>query len=114
MGDLQKQKCVPCSTGSTPMPEIESTDLLKGIPEWLIVSEDGIRRLVRTFLFQDFRYAMAFAWRIGELAESEQHHPKLVIEWGKVRVEWWTHAANGLHKNDFVMAARTDELLLAR
>ncbi|WP_041463965.1 4a-hydroxytetrahydrobiopterin dehydratase [Pelodictyon luteolum] len=110
MGELNKTKCVSCSEGLPPLAERESEELLKEIPEWVIVSEDGVSRLVRTFTFENFREAMAFAGSVGELAESEQHHPKLVTEWGKVRVEWWTHAVHGLHMNDFVMAARTDEL----
>ncbi len=94
------------------MPETEIQLLLKNIPGWEVTEEDGISRLQRTFTFPDFRQALAFTNRVGELAEREQHHPKLVTEWGKVTVIWWTHSVNGLHMNDFIMAARTSELNL--
>ena len=68
------------------------------------------RRLERTFRFKNFRLALAFTDRVGELAESEAHHPQIVTEWGEVAVAWWTHAIRGLHRNDYVMAAKTDQL----
>ena len=67
-------------------------------------------RLVRTFTLPNFRAALAFTQRVGELAEEEGHHPAILTEWGKVTVSWWTHKIKGLHKNDFIMAAKTDAL----
>jgi 4a-hydroxytetrahydrobiopterin dehydratase len=75
-----------------------------------LVEGDGVKRLRRSFAFEDFAQALAFATRVGAAAEQEGHHPALLIEWGRVTVDWWTHAIGGLHRNDFVMAAKTDEL----
>lgn len=72
--------------------------------------EDGIPRLSRTFATADFASALDLADRIGEMADSEDHHPQLVVEWGRLQVSWWTHVIGGLHMNDFVLAARCDEL----
>ena len=69
-----------------------------------------MRRLERAFTFSDFAAALAFTNRVGAAAEAEGHHPALLTEWGRVTVTWWTHAIRGLHRNDFVMAAKTDAL----
>jgi 4a-hydroxytetrahydrobiopterin dehydratase len=74
------------------------------------VEHKGIKRLERTFKFKDFAQALAFTNKVGELAESEGHHPAILTEWGKVTVAWWTHKIKGLHQNDFAMAAKTDRL----
>jgi 4a-hydroxytetrahydrobiopterin dehydratase len=71
---------------------------------------DGINRLQRVFKMKNFVAALDFANKIGEIAEDEDHHPMLIVEWGKVTVHWWTHVVKGLHKNDFIMAAKTDEI----
>ena len=70
----------------------------------------GVPRIQREFTFPDFRTAMAFAVRVGELAEREGHHPDIHLSWGKVRVETWTHKISGLHQNDFILAAKIDAL----
>lgn len=80
------------------------------IPAWDIIKEDGARRLYREFTFDNFSDALDFTDDVGDAAEEEGHHPVLVTEWGKVTVSWWTHEIGGLHKNDFIMAAKTDEL----
>lgn len=80
------------------------------IPEWMIIEVDGVQRLERVFKFKNFVEALDFTNKIGEIAEQEDHHPLIVTEWGKVTVQWWTHVVKGLHKNDFIMAAKTDEL----
>jgi 4a-hydroxytetrahydrobiopterin dehydratase len=74
------------------------------------VQREGIKSLERAFKFGDFAQALAFTNKVGEQAEEEGHHPALLTEWGKVTVSWWTHKIGGLHQNDFIMAARTDEL----
>lgn len=71
---------------------------------------EGIPRLERAFRFPDFAGAMDFARRVGAAAEAADHHPSLLVEWGRVTVSWWTHKIRGLHRNDFVMAAKTDAL----
>jgi 4a-hydroxytetrahydrobiopterin dehydratase len=77
---------------------------------WSVVEKGGIKRLERSFDFQDFAEALAFTNRVGQIAEEEGHHPDILTEWGKVTVSWWTHKIGGLHKNDFIMAAKTDSL----
>jgi 4a-hydroxytetrahydrobiopterin dehydratase len=79
------------------------------VPDWQVVEEGGVKRLQREFKFKNFVQALDFTNQVGELAEEEGHHPALLTEWGKVRVTWWTHKIKGLHRNDFVMAAKTDE-----
>jgi 4a-hydroxytetrahydrobiopterin dehydratase len=80
------------------------------VPEWEMVEKDGVKRLRRTFRFDDFAGALAFTNQVGAIAEEKDHHPVLVTEWGKVTVTWWTHKIGGLQRNDFVMAAKTDRL----
>ncbi len=81
------------------------------VPDWALVERDGIQRLERAFAFPDFGDALAFTNAVGALAEEEGHHPALLTEWGGVTVTWWTHKIRGLHQNDFIMAAKTDQLL---
>jgi len=80
------------------------------VSDWDIVELDGIKRLRRVFSFDDFAKALKFTNKVGELAEEEGHHPALMTEWGRTTVTWWTHKIRGLHRNDFVMAAKTDVL----
>lgn len=110
MEDLAKLSCVPCSGDSPAVPETEWPALLEALPEWEIRKEDGVPMLCRTFRSKSFVDALALANRIGELAEEENHHPRLVVEYGRLGVAWWTHAIGGVHKNDFIMAARSDRL----
>jgi len=105
---LYEQHCEPCMLGSRPMSADESNRLLASVPRWKKVSREGIEQLRREFHFRDFKEALDFSLKIGLLAERESHHPTLLTEWGKVTVSWWTHKADGLHNNDFVMAAKTD------
>ena len=109
-GGLAAEACVPCRAGAAPMDDAEANALLAGVPGWTIATVDGTARLTRAFDFPDFRSALSFADRVGEAAEAADHHPELVVSWGRVVVGWWTHAAGGLHRNDFVMAARTSSL----
>jgi 4a-hydroxytetrahydrobiopterin dehydratase len=108
--DLASQHCVACRSDSPSLDGKEIDDLRREVPEWTVVEREGIKRVERVFKFPDFVQALAFTNRVGELAETEGHHPALLTEWGRVTVTWWTHAIRGLHRNDFVMAARTDRL----
>jgi 4a-hydroxytetrahydrobiopterin dehydratase len=74
------------------------------------VEVSGVPRLQRTIKMENFRDALLFANRIGDMAEAQGHHPRLIIEWGQVTVEWWTHDVGGLHQNDFIMAAKTNDV----
>ncbi len=106
---LTQQHCVACHRDSPQVTEDEMVGLMPEIPAWTIAARDGERRLERVYKFKNFAQALAFTDKIGALAESENHHPALTTEWGKVTVDWWTHKIGGLHRNDFIMAARTDE-----
>lgn len=110
MEALEQLKCVPCHGGEPTVTDAEIAELLPQVPEWKIVERDGIKRLKRAFKFADFAQALAFTNKVGELAEAEGHHPAILTEWGKVTVTWWTHKIKGLHRNDFVMAAKTGPL----
>ncbi|KAA3645546.1 MAG: 4a-hydroxytetrahydrobiopterin dehydratase [Chloroflexi bacterium] len=85
-------------------------EFLPQITEWQVVTEDDIERLERAYKLKNFVAALEFANRVGELAEEANHHPAILVEWGKVTVQWWTHVVGGLHPNDFIAAARTDVL----
>jgi 4a-hydroxytetrahydrobiopterin dehydratase len=110
MAALVEQKCVACRVGAPLVTDAESAELKPQIPEWQLVTRDRIARLERVFTFPDFAQALAFTDRVGALAEDEGHHPALLTEWGRVTVSWWTHKIKGLHRNDFIMAAKTDQL----
>ncbi len=110
MQRLQNEKCEACRPDAPRVTGEEIRELGKQIPEWELIEVDGIQRLRRKFSFKDFAGALAFTNRVGELAESEGHHPAILTEWGSVEVTWWTHKIKGLHRNDFIMAAKTDEL----
>jgi 4a-hydroxytetrahydrobiopterin dehydratase len=80
------------------------------VPQWQTLAQDGILRLQRVFKFKNYKQSVEFTNTIAAIAEEEDHHPLIVLEWGKVTVQWWTHVVKGLHRNDFIMAAKTDEL----
>jgi 4a-hydroxytetrahydrobiopterin dehydratase len=101
---------VPCRGGEPRVLADDVERLRREIPGWTAVERDGVMRLERVFAFPDFASALAFTNRVGAIAEQEGHHPALLTEWGRVTVTWWTHAIRGLHRNDFVMAAKTDAL----
>ncbi|MGB3655728.1 MAG: 4a-hydroxytetrahydrobiopterin dehydratase [Rivularia sp. (in: cyanobacteria)] len=110
MGNLKQQKCDACTGDSPAVTEEEISKLHPEIPEWEVKAENGEKRLERVFKFKDFKSALNFTNKIGEEAENQEHHPALLTEYGKVTVMWWTHAINGLHRNDFIMAAKTDDI----
>jgi 4a-hydroxytetrahydrobiopterin dehydratase len=110
MINLADNKCVACRGGEPTLTEAETEELKLHVPEWQVREVDGMNRLERTFKFKNFAEAMAFTNKVGAIAEEEDHHPRIITEWGKVTLQWWTHAIGGLHKNDFIMAAKSDEL----
>jgi 4a-hydroxytetrahydrobiopterin dehydratase len=113
MQTLAQMKCVACRRDAPTVTDGEIAEFRPQVPDWEIVEVDGIRRLTRVFSFDDFAQALNFTLRVGELAEEEGHHPALLTEWGRATVTWWTHKIKGLHRNDFVMAAKTDGLYRA-
>jgi 4a-hydroxytetrahydrobiopterin dehydratase len=107
---LTEERCVACRRDAPTVSDAEIAALLPQIPDWELVELDGIKRLRRVFSFDDFAQALDFTRTVGALAEQEGHHPALLTEWGRTTVSWWTHKIKGLHRNDFIMAAKTDVL----
>ena len=107
---LNQQTCEACRVGAPLATESEKTQWLNELSDWQIITLDGIEQLTKTYTFKDFVSALEFSNQVGELAESQGHHPAITTEWGKVNIRWWTHKIKGLHKNDFVCAAKTDTL----
>ena len=110
MSQLSSEKCVACRADSPKVSQEEIATLLPEIPDWQMISEKGIPQLMRLFPFRGFAQATDFAMAIASLAEEQGHHPRLVLEWGKVTVSWWTHKIRNLHRNDFIMAKKTDDI----
>jgi 4a-hydroxytetrahydrobiopterin dehydratase len=110
MSELSEMRCTACRGDEPTLTDAEIAEMHPQVPEWQVVEREGIKRLERAFRFPNFAQALAFTNRVGEQAEEEGHHPALLTEWGKVTVTWWTHKIGGLHRNDFIMAAKTDEL----
>ncbi len=109
MTELAERRCEPCRSGTPPLGEGEIGPLRAQLdPDWEIVDGHHLRRNLR---FSNFREALAYTNRVGEMAEEQGHHPDLYLAWGKVRVEIWTHKIDGLHEADFIFAARCDALL---
>jgi 4a-hydroxytetrahydrobiopterin dehydratase len=109
MTGLTQESCVPCRGGVPTLNDAEVADLLPQVPGWQVAEVGGIKRIQREFSFPDFRAAMDFAVQVGELAEREGHHPDIHLSWGRVMVETWTHKIQGLHQNDFILAAKVNE-----
>ncbi|MEM9089282.1 MAG: 4a-hydroxytetrahydrobiopterin dehydratase [Cyanobacteria bacterium P01_F01_bin.53] len=107
---LAEQTCIPCSGSLPPATPEECAQFHLQIPQWQLIESDGIPQLQRQYAFANFQRALDFTNQVGAIAEAAGHHPALLTEWGKVTVTWWTHAINGLHHNDFVMAAKIDVL----
>ncbi|MEH6344934.1 MAG: 4a-hydroxytetrahydrobiopterin dehydratase [Bermanella sp.] len=110
MIELYRQQCVACRVGEPTLTSNEIEGLNKQLLDWEVLDDLGILKLRREYSFDDFVGALAFTNRVGELAESINHHPDILTQWGKVTLTWWSHKIKGLHQNDFVMAAKSDEL----
>jgi 4a-hydroxytetrahydrobiopterin dehydratase len=111
VSSLARERCAACRRDSPRVTEAEIAKLKPQIPEWELVEREGVQRLERVFRLASFAEALTFTNRVGALAEEEGHHPALLTEWGRVTVTWWTHKIHALHRNDFIMAAKTDSLL---
>jgi 4a-hydroxytetrahydrobiopterin dehydratase len=107
------ERCVACHKDAPRVTEAEIAELKPYIPDWELNEVDGVPRLERTFRFASYPDALAFTQRVGETAEAEGHHPAMLVEARRVRVSWWTHKIRGLHRNDFIMAAKTDAISAA-
>ena len=107
MTNLARKTCVPCRGGTPPLKGVELAAIGVEVPDWTVVNEHHI---TRNFKFPDFRRALDFVNRVGELAEQQGHHPDILLAWGKAEITLWTHKIDGLSEGDFIMAAKIDEL----
>ena len=107
MSELASKTCVPCRGGTPPLKGEELDDLRRQVPEWEVVEEHHLRR---RFRFKNFREALGFVNRVGELAEEQGHHPNVTFGWGYAEVTIFTHKIDGLTESDFILAAKINEL----
>jgi len=105
--DLASKECVPCRGGVPPLTEAERAPLLAQLEGWEVVEGHHLAKL---YPFKNFVEALAFVNQVGQVAESNGHHPDIYLSWGKVRVEIYTHKIDGLTESDFVLAAKCDQL----
>ncbi len=104
--DLLKKKCVPCEGGVKPFTAKESKKYLKELDNWQLSG----KKITKQLVFKDFVHLIKFVNKLAKLAESEGHHPDFTVHYRKLGLEIWTHAINGLSENDFILAAKIDEL----
>jgi 4a-hydroxytetrahydrobiopterin dehydratase len=110
MNELAQLHCSPIDANTPRLNEHKVGQLKAKLPGWRTYEKDGELRLEKYFKFEDFTQAVEFTNQFAQLANDEDHHPAILTEWGKVTVTWWTHKIKGLHQNDFIMAAKTDQL----
>lgn len=108
---MSKVECDACQFDADKLDSSQIQQKLKQLPDWEWIQPDQIDQLSRTFSTRDFVSAMALAQKIETLAESVNHHPQLIIEYGRLTVRWWSHKIKGLHAMDFDMAQKTEKLL---
>ena len=105
---LKESKCEACTIDAPLVSDSEAKVLLLELDGWVIESASGINQLIKTYEFSNYAESLDFSNKVADLAENEDHHPKIVLEYGSVEVSWWSHKIKGLHKNDFICAAKTD------
>jgi len=110
MNELVQMHCSPINSNSIQLTELERNQMLKKLSGWVINKKDDELRLEKQFMFKDFNQAVNFTNLVAQVANKEDHHPAILTEWAKVTVTWWTHKIKGLHMNDFIMAAKTDQV----
>ena len=108
--ELSQSSCEACRVDAPVLSEQEIKELAPQIPSWMVHEEDGIKRLICSFAFSSYEDSVNFTNKVAKLAEEEDHHPEIILEWGNVTVSWWSHKIKGLHKNDFICASKTDDL----
>jgi 4a-hydroxytetrahydrobiopterin dehydratase len=108
MTGLAKERCIPCHSGVNPLAEAEARALLAEVPHWRLAAEPS--RIERGWRFKDFATALAFLEKVAAVAEASGHHPDIAFGWGYAAISLHTHAIRGLHRNDFILAARIDAL----
>ena len=108
--ELSQSTCEACKADAHRLNEKEIQELLPQIPSWTVCEEESIERLICSFAFLTYEDSVKFTNEVAKLAEKENHHPEIFLEWGKVTVTWWSHKIKGLHNNDFICASKTDDL----
>jgi len=110
--NFARKKCIPCEDGTSPLASHEVENYMKELAQGWEVADD--KKIRKEFSFKDFVQAMAFVDAVADIAESEGHHPDIYIRYNKVGIELWTHAIGGLSENDFIVAAKIEEMLVLR
>jgi len=110
MGKLSTQVCEACRADAPLLTQEEITSLMPQVEDWQITIEDDIQKLTRVFKTKNYAQSLSFTNAVAALAEEANHHPLIILEYASVTVEWWSHKIKGLHKNDFIMAAKTSEI----
>ena len=109
MSDLAKKTCIPCKGGVSPLKGTKLDALLEKLKnDWKIIKE---HHLEKEYSFKNFKEALSFTNKVGELAENQGHHPDISLAWGKVKLTIWTHKIDGLTESDFIFAAKADKEL---
>lgn len=112
MNNLTSKKCIPCSVDIPPMEGTKAKELIKELPHWELFEKDNTLRIKKDFKFRNFKEALNFVNKVGVIAEAEGHHPNINLhDWNKVEIENYTHKINGLHENDFILAAKIENIL---
>jgi 4a-hydroxytetrahydrobiopterin dehydratase len=109
VNDLSSQSCEACQIDAPKVPRDQIKNLLLEINDWTLI-EEPINKLEKVFSFKSYKESLDFSNKVAALADEEDHHPQILLEWGKVTVTWWSHKIEGLHRNDFICAAKTDKL----
>jgi len=109
VSDLASSTCEACRIDAPMVTDDEASLLIKEIEDWQLI-DDGVKKLKKEFSFSSYNDSINFTNKVANMAEKEDHHPHIVLEWGKVTVVWWSHKIKGLHKNDFICASKTDNL----
>jgi 4a-hydroxytetrahydrobiopterin dehydratase len=106
---LKDMECEACGKHTKIIDLKKKTELKGQLPSWQLVS-NKVEQLQKTYTFKNFILSLEFANKVGSLAEENDHHPEITVKWGEATIVWWTHSVNGLHENDFILAAKTDDL----
>ena len=102
--------CVACHADAPKATKEQISEFQNNYLEWELIEDNQVPQLKRIYKFNDYMGAVDFTKKIADISEKENHHPSILLEWGKVTVRWWTHKIKGLHENDFIMSAKTDEI----
>lgn len=105
---FEQKKCIPCEGNITPLTQEEASRMIKEVEGWELI--DNYTRIQRKYTFSNFRKALAFVNKAGAIAEEEKHHPDISFGWGYATITLQTHAINGLHENDFIIAAKLNQI----